>query len=718
MRHRYILFVAMALSLFSWRAVAANTQTISAAALANLQHHVPLNLIVEYDASAIEREVATLRLFRGDLDRDDAFISNYRSNHYATLKNDVDTAIAHPDIDPLMDYSHLPMSYKRFRSLGGLQALLADSRVVAVYEDKLLHHADATSFPFINQPAVSTVGYNGAGTTVAVIDDGIDYTLADFGYCTAPGAPSSCHVVVSQLFGSGTTDTSHGSNVSAIVLGVAPATQIAMLNVFSGTSAASSNIISAINWTISNHATYNIVAINMSLGDSSKNTTTCKSGNAFYTPITNARSAGINVVVAAGNDAYTNALANPACTPGAVSVGAVYDANYGGLSWGSGLCTDSTTAADQVTCFSDSASFLTMLAPGALITAAGFTEGGTSQAAPHVTGSIAVLRSAFPSETLTQIESRLTHSDVMDTDSRNGLVKPRLDLLTAARPANDAFANRTTISGNSGAITATNLLASKEINEPNHAGNSGGHSVWWKWVAPASGQISLDTHGSNFDTLLATYTGTTLATLQAIASNDNDGSANSTSGLLFEAQSGVEYEIAVDGANGASDSIKLNWSLNTNAQANLSASISGPTGAQSGADSNFTVTVSNAGPQSATNATATIPLPTGAAFVSGPSNCTTNGSTIVCSFGTIANGGTANAAIIINWNGSGTFSIPVSVTSDVPDPTSSNNSTSIQIQVINTNSVDTPMLPNWAITAFGLMLASLLLFRQPVKALQ
>lgn len=689
----------------------AKTQNLSAASMAQLQHGIPIDLIVEYNAALIEREVTTLRFINGGLDRDDAFITNFRSTRYATLKHDIDTAIAHPDIDQLTDYSHLPMAFKRFRSSAALQALLADNHVVAVYENKLLHHALTTSLPFINQPTVSAAGDSGAGTTVAVIDDGIDYTLAAFGFCTAPGTPSTCHVVVSTNFGSGTTDTSHGSNVSAIVLGVAPATKIAMLNAFSGTTAATSNIISAINWTISNRATYNIVAINMSLGDSSKNTSTCASGNAFYTPITNARNAGINVVVAAGNDAYTNALSKPACTPGAISVGAVYDANWGGLVWGGGVCTDSTTAADQVTCFSDSASFLTMLAPGALITAAGFTEGGTSQASPHVAGSIAVLRAAFPNETLAQIESRLTNSDVMITDPRNGITKPRLNLLAAARPANDAFANRVALSGSSGAITATNALASKESNEPNHAGNSGGHSVWWKWIALTSGQVTLDTHGSGFDTLLAVYTGTTLSTLQTIASNDNDGSANNASSLLFQAQAGVEYEVPVDGTNGASGSIKLNWSINTSAQANLSATISGPTNAQSGANSNFTVTVNNAGPQTATNAVVTISLPSGAVFVSGPLNCSASGANIICRFDTIANNGSANATITINWNSFGTLSIPISVTSDVPDPNATNNSAAVQVQVVDTSDSDIPMLPNWALAILSLLLGRVSIFR-------
>jgi subtilisin family serine protease len=122
-------------------------------------------------------------------------------------------------------------------------------------------------------------------------------------------------------------------------------------------------------------------------------------------------------------------MASPACTPGIISVGAVYDANLGGLSYG--LCTDSATAPDKVTCFSNSASFLTMLAPGAAITAGGYTKYGTSQASPHVAGAVAVLRSAYPSETIDATTGRLTSSGQPVTDPRNGIQKPRLDLLSA-----------------------------------------------------------------------------------------------------------------------------------------------------------------------------------------------------------------------------------------------------------------------------------------------
>src|SRR5436309_1627874 len=94
-------------------------------------------------------------------------------------------------------------------------------------------------------------------------------------------------------------------------------------------------------------------------------------------------------------------------------------------------------------------------------------------------------------------------------------------LVLGAAPANDAFASSQVLTGSSGSITGTNVGATKEAGEPNHAGNSGGHSVWYQWTAPASGTVVFDTVGSNFDTLLAIYRGTSVSCLTAVASNDD-----------------------------------------------------------------------------------------------------------------------------------------------------------------------------------------------------
>jgi uncharacterized repeat protein (TIGR01451 family) len=675
-----------------------------------------VDLIIEYEATTIEKDADSLRLKR-KLEADDDAILIYKARRYKGLKDSVDFTVANPDIEQLTDYSHLPLSFKRFHSLASLNTLMARPDIKAVYLNDAFHAVLAQSLPLINQPIVSSVGVKGLGTTVAVIDNGIDFTNAVFGSCTAPGVPVGCHVSVSLNFGTGTTNNLHGTNVSAIVLGVAPDSQIAMLNAFSGTSAFTADIISAINWAISNKSIYNIVAINMSLGDGTINTTPCATGNAFSTPVTNAVNAGIAIVAAAGNDAFTNALNKPACTPSIISVGAVYDSDltnqgYPGIAWGT-LCTDTTTASDKVTCFSDSANYLTMLAPGALITAAGIMEGGTSQASPHVTGAIAVLRSAFPLETLIQIKTRLTSSGTMVTDPRNGVSKPRLNLLEASRPANDAFSNRFALNGNSGSANGISLLATKETGEPVHANNSGGHSVWWKLIPVATGQLSLDTHGSGFDTLLAAYTGKSVGSLTSIVSNDNDGSVNSTSSMVLQVQLGKEYEFAIDGVNSASGTIAINWNLNTTAAANLSISLTGsPTGAI-GNISTYSATIINTGPQTATQVLATAILPVGSSFVPGTNACTVTGNTVKCDLGETQNGTQVLMPLQLLWNtANASANITASVTSDLPDPVIANNNSAIQIVVgtVNTTDIgndntDVPTLPQWGVLLLAMSLS-------------
>ena len=115
-------------------------------------------------------------------------------------------------------------------------------------------------------------------------------------------------------------------------------------------------------------------------------------------------------------------------------------------------------------------------------------------------------------------------------------------------PVNDALANATMISGISVQAIGHNFNATKEPGEPNHAGNAGGKSVWWKWTAPAAGQVFLTTAGSEFDTLLGVYTGTDMNALTVVASNDDPPDTfRDTSTLTFTATSGITYWIAVDG---------------------------------------------------------------------------------------------------------------------------------------------------------------------------
>lgn len=328
------------------------------------------------------------------------------------------------------DWQELPLVQVRAASVDHARALLARADVEAAYEIERYEASDAESFPLIGQPTAAAAGNIGTGTSVAVLDTGTDYTRTDFGSCTAPGVPASCRVAYAQDFATNDNsrdDNGHGTNVAGIVAGTAPGTKILALDVFNGSGATTTDILSAINWAIANKQTYKIAALNLSLGGGSA-TAPC-TNDAIGAGLAQARNAGIAPVVASGNNGYTNAISAPACAPAAISVGAVYDANLGGLSYSN--CSDARTASDQIACFSNSASFLTLLAPGALITAAGYRMAGTSQATPHVAGAVAVLRAAFPSETVEQLVTRLKSTGKSIKDARNNVTAARIDLAAA-----------------------------------------------------------------------------------------------------------------------------------------------------------------------------------------------------------------------------------------------------------------------------------------------
>jgi sulfatase modifying factor 1 len=121
---------------------------------------------------------------------------------------------------------------------------------------------------------------------------------------------------------------------------------------------------------------------------------------------------------------------------------------------------------------------------------------------------------------------------------------------------NDNFANRRVIASAGGTVSGSNVGATKETGEPDHASPEWGKSVWWTWTPATSGKAEISTAGSNFDTLLGVYTGTSVGALTERASNDDSGDLD-TSFVSFYATAGTAYQIAVAGSYGRSSSISL-----------------------------------------------------------------------------------------------------------------------------------------------------------------
>jgi hypothetical protein len=120
-----------------------------------------------------------------------------------------------------------------------------------------------------------------------------------------------------------------------------------------------------------------------------------------------------------------------------------------------------------------------------------------------------------------------------------------LKVRVTSPPANDAFPAALELDGDLTAFASGSVLdATPEPREPNHVDERAFASIWYRWSAPFSRNMQLDTCGSDFDTLVAVYTGDVIDDLREVTSNDD--SCGVRSRVRFDAIRGTTYQIAVD----------------------------------------------------------------------------------------------------------------------------------------------------------------------------
>ncbi|HWQ92614.1 MAG TPA: Ig-like domain-containing protein [Clostridia bacterium] len=138
---------------------------------------------------------------------------------------------------------------------------------------------------------------------------------------------------------------------------------------------------------------------------------------------------------------------------------------------------------------------------------------------------------------------------VSATDNHGATTFSNLNIVV--RPPNDNFEARLPLSGTSLTLCTGNHAATRQPGEPDHAGESGGASLWWTWTAPTNGWVTFSCWITNewgwYDgaPLLAVYTGSSVSTLVAIASNAPSMMAIPAQ-VSFHAAAGMSYAVAID----------------------------------------------------------------------------------------------------------------------------------------------------------------------------
>ncbi len=329
----------------------------------------------------------------------------------------------------------------------GLEKLERNPQVKKIYFNKVLHPILDSSVPQINADdvwdyAVGGVSIKGAGETVCVIDTGIDNDHSAFTgrivgqhcYCQAVdyGSGGCCPNNAAED-NSSEDGHGHGTHCAGIAAGnhdvykgVAPESGIVAIKVCDNSGNCNSDdVIAAIEWCTNNVNEYNISVISISLGGDGPYEDYCDNNSYGIAPaIDSAAAEGINVVIAAGNNGWTNGISSPACVESATPSGAV-------------------SSSDSI--IYNRGSILDLLTPGESITApfkggGTATFSGTSMSTPHLTGTIALLKQywelAYGLElTPSEVEERLRITGkVVDDMGGSGRNYSRVDILKAIQP--------------------------------------------------------------------------------------------------------------------------------------------------------------------------------------------------------------------------------------------------------------------------------------------
>lgn len=269
------------------------------------------------------------------------------------------------------------------------------------------------SLPLINADHVWTeLNITGRGVSVVVIDD-----------VSVANNDQQC----SQL---------HGLPVSEIVRAVAPDAVVLTYDLASRWderqgSCVFTNVDDGLQWTLHIAPHQNVRVVNLSLGgDLAPKPCPGAGGQSIMQKLVHA---GIVVVAAAGNDGSPSTITAPACLPEVISVGATYDTSDQMIH--SETCSE-VSHIDWLTCYSNRAELLDVVAPGTTISTPSEPRfGGTSAAAPLVAGVVALMLSANSALSPERVRTILRETGDPAYDPKNDRYFPRVNAYRAVQVA-------------------------------------------------------------------------------------------------------------------------------------------------------------------------------------------------------------------------------------------------------------------------------------------